>query len=40
LAGPLVAGPEAANWTKAVEARVDAILTDFPIDLSKQLRTK
>jgi len=38
LAGPLVAGNEAANWTAAADRRIDAILTDFPLDLARQLR--
>jgi glycerophosphoryl diester phosphodiesterase len=38
LAGPLVAGHEAANWSKAAELRIDAILTDFPLELAAQFR--
>jgi glycerophosphoryl diester phosphodiesterase len=38
LAGPLVAGNEPANWSKATQLGFDAILTDFPLDLAKQLR--
>jgi glycerophosphoryl diester phosphodiesterase len=38
LAGPLVAGHEPANWSNAVELGIDAILTDFPLELSQQLR--
>jgi glycerophosphoryl diester phosphodiesterase len=40
LAGPLVAGNEPDNWSKAAALGFDAILTDFPLDLAKQLRTK
>ena len=40
LAGPLVAGSEPANWSKAAQLGFDAILTDFPIDLAAQLRMK
>ena len=38
VAGPLVAGHEAANWTKAAELRFDGILTDYPLELAAQLR--
>jgi glycerophosphoryl diester phosphodiesterase len=38
LAGPLVAGHDAANWSKATELQIDGILTDFPLDLAQQLR--
>jgi glycerophosphoryl diester phosphodiesterase len=38
LAGPLVAGMEPANWKAAVESGIDAILTDFPLELAQQLR--
>jgi glycerophosphoryl diester phosphodiesterase len=38
IAGPLVAGHEVANWSKAANLRIDAILTDFPLDLAQQLR--
>jgi len=40
LAGPLVAGNEPANWSKAAQLGFDAILTDFPLELAKQLRSK
>jgi glycerophosphoryl diester phosphodiesterase len=40
LAGSLVAGQEPANWSKAAELGIDAILTDFPLELAKQLRSK
>jgi len=40
LAGPLVAGNEPANWSKAAQLGFDAILTDFPLELAGQLRTK
>jgi glycerophosphoryl diester phosphodiesterase len=38
LAGPLVAGNEPANWAAAADRRIDAILTDFPLELARQLR--
>ena len=38
LAGPLVAGNESANWAAATALGIDGILTDFPLDLSRQLR--
>src|SRR5207249_5280923 len=37
LSGPLVAGNEPANWSNAAELGFDAILTDFPLELAKQL---
>src|SRR5262245_9113565 len=40
LAGPLVAGNEPTNWSKAAQLGFDAILTDFPLDLAKQLRVE
>lgn len=40
LAGPLVAGNEPANWSQASLLGFDAILTDFPLELAKQLRTE
>jgi glycerophosphoryl diester phosphodiesterase len=38
LAGPLVAGNEPENWKRATELGFDAILTDYPLELSRQLR--
>jgi glycerophosphoryl diester phosphodiesterase len=38
IAGPLVAGNESKNWQAAAEAGIDAILTDYPLELAKQLR--
>ena len=38
LAGPLVAAKEAENWRAAAELGMNAILTDHPLELSKQLR--
>ena len=38
LVGPLVAGLETENWTKAAALGIDAILTDYPLELQKQLR--
>lgn len=40
IAGPLVAGEETANWQAAADAGVDAILTDYPLELAKRLRGK
>lgn len=33
LAGSLVSGRESKNWRKAVRAGIDAILTDYPLEL-------
>lgn len=38
LAGPLVADNNPDNWLKAQELGFDAILTDFPLELQRQLR--
>jgi glycerophosphoryl diester phosphodiesterase len=38
LAGPLVAGNEPGNWSKAADLEFDAVLTDYPIDMQRQLR--
>ena len=38
LAGPLVAGHERENWNRAADLAIDAILTDFPLELARQLR--
>ena len=38
LVGPLVAGLEKENWTKAAALGVDAILTDYPLELQKLQR--
>lgn len=40
LAGPLVAGAEQSNWSQAAQLGIDAILTDFPLDLQKLLRSQ
>jgi glycerophosphoryl diester phosphodiesterase len=40
LAGPAVAGHETANWKSAWDAGVNGILTDFPLELARQLRGK
>jgi glycerophosphoryl diester phosphodiesterase len=37
LAGSLAAGREPANWRSAATAGVDAILTDYPLDLRREL---
>jgi glycerophosphoryl diester phosphodiesterase len=36
--GPLVAGAETENWSQAAKLGLDAILTDYPLDLAKRLR--
>jgi glycerophosphoryl diester phosphodiesterase len=38
LAGPLIAGNEPENWKRAANLGVDAILTDYPLELARQLR--
>lgn len=38
IAGPTVAGLERENWQRATKAGVDAILTDYPLELARQLR--
>jgi glycerophosphoryl diester phosphodiesterase len=38
IAGPLVAGEEEENWTKAAALQFDGILTDHPLQLEKLLR--
>jgi glycerophosphoryl diester phosphodiesterase len=38
VAGPLVAGNEPANWSTAAQLGFDGILTDYPLDLARQLR--
>jgi len=40
LVGPLVAGEESQNWAKGAELGVDAILTDYPLELQKLLRER
>ena len=37
IAGPTVAGLEAANWRASSAAGVDAILTDYPLELRRTL---
>jgi glycerophosphoryl diester phosphodiesterase len=37
LAGALVAGREPANWHTAATAGIDAILTEYPLDLRREL---
>jgi len=39
LVGPLVAGHEPANWRRAIEVGVDALLTDYPIECQQVLRS-
>ena len=38
LVGPLVAGHEPAHWQAGDESGVDAILTDYPLELRRQIR--
>ncbi len=38
LSGPLVAGYDTTNWQRGAELGVDAILTDYPLELKKHLR--
>jgi glycerophosphoryl diester phosphodiesterase len=38
IAGPLVAERLPENWQKASAAGIDAILTDYPLDLAQQVR--
>ena len=38
MSGPTVAGLERENWRRVAAARVDAILTDFPLTLKRTLR--
>ncbi len=40
IAGPTVAGRTPANWKKAADAGMDAILTDYSLDLAQQLRVQ
>ncbi len=39
IAGPTVAGLERANWIAAIRAGVDAILTDYPLELAQEVRS-
>lgn len=38
LVGPLVAGKEPDHWGQAADLGIDAVLTDFPLELQRQLR--
>ncbi len=38
IAGATVAGLQTANWRAAVDAGLDAILTDYPLELAELLR--
>lgn len=40
VAGAKYAGREEANWAEVTSAGVDAILTDYPLDLRRMLRAK
>jgi glycerophosphoryl diester phosphodiesterase len=40
IAGPLVAGREKDNWSQAAALGINAILTDFPLELSHELRNR
>jgi glycerophosphoryl diester phosphodiesterase len=39
IAGATVSGEEFENWTRAARAGIDAVLTDYPLSLARQLRT-
>ncbi len=39
IAGPTVAGLERDNWIAAIRAGVDAILTDYPLELAQEVRS-
>lgn len=38
IAGTLVAGNQPENWQRASELGIDAILTDYPLELAAMLR--
>src|SRR5690606_29453658 len=38
IAGATVSGNVPERWTQATEAGIDAILTDYPLELSERLR--
>ena len=38
IAGATVSGRRVRNWQQADRVGIDAILTDFPLDLQSQLR--
>jgi hypothetical protein len=40
LVGPLVMKKEPDNWRKAAAVGVDAVLTDFPVELRDLTRPK
>lgn len=40
IAGPTVAGHVPEGWHKAIAAGVDAVLTDFPLELSLLARVQ
>jgi glycerophosphoryl diester phosphodiesterase len=40
IAGPTVAGNLPDNWQQAISVGVDALLTDFPLDLAGEMRPK
>lgn len=40
LAGPLVAGRETENWERARQAGLDAVLTDFPLEMRQRWRAR
>ena len=39
IAGKTVAGRQSKNWRLTARIEMDAVLTDFPLELAKQLRT-
>jgi len=38
IAGPTVAGLEHENWKRAIDAGIDAVLTDYPIEFRRETR--
>lgn len=40
IAGPTVSGNTPDNWRQAVVAHIDAILTDYPLELASMLRRR
>jgi glycerophosphoryl diester phosphodiesterase len=38
IAGPTVAGDLPENWQQAAEVGIDAILTDYPLNLRRSLK--
>ncbi len=40
IVGPTVAGREPTNWQRALDAGIDAILTDYPLELNALIRNR